>query len=248
MGLTVWRINASEVAEAGRAGELAISTDGFLIAAMDEADVMIDASNAVLGGVCHAQAALSVGSHVIMMNYDAALMYGPELLRQAAATGLVYSCADGDQPTVVKTLVDDIKLWGFAPVMLGNMKGFHDLYSDPTTIAPEADKRNLDHKMCASYSDGSKLGVEMAAVAKALGGRVTQPSMTGPRIASIHDIFDALDFAALRKSGDPPIVDYVLGAKPFGGVFVIGHTQDAFQQFTLSWYLSYMGPGPFYLF
>ncbi len=56
------------------------------------------------------------------------------------------------------------RVWGFEPVMLGNIKGFYDRYTNATKIAPEADKRNLDHKMCASYTDGSELSVEMASL------------------------------------------------------------------------------------
>jgi predicted homoserine dehydrogenase-like protein len=67
-------------------------------------------------------------------------------------------------------------------------------------------------------------------------------------MASVHDIFDHFDFGRFWSPGDPPFVDYVLGAKPVGGVFAIGHTADEFQQFTLSWYPPDMGPGPFYLF
>lgn len=236
------------LSEALDKGVLAVCGDGVLAAGADQADVMIEASNAVLGGARHAEAAIDAGSHVVMMNFEAELIYGPYLLEKARRSGVVYTCADGDQPTVIKTLVDEITFWGFQPVMLGNMKGFHDLYTNPTKIAPEADKRNLDHKMCASYTDGSKLGVEMASVANALGGRVARPGMLGPRVPGVHDIFEHFDFASLWSPGDPPIVDYVLGAKPVGGVYVIGYTDEEFQQFTLSWYPPDMGPGPFYLF
>jgi predicted homoserine dehydrogenase-like protein len=231
-----------------RAGRLAVSADGELVAGTAEADVAIEASSAVYRGAVHARAAIAHGKHVVMMNFEAELMYGPLLLRDAQAAGVVYTCADGDQPTAIKQLVDDITLWGFEPVMLGNMKGFHDLYTDPTKIAPEADKRNLDHKMCSSYTDGSKLCVEMAALANALDARALRPGMNGPRMASVHDIFGHFDFASFWSPGDRPFVDYALGAKPSGGVFVIGHTGDAFQQFTLGWYPPDMGPGPFYLF
>ena len=239
---------AAQLQAAVEAGDLAVCADGVLASSTSCADVLIEASNAVLGGARHAEAAIDAGSHVVMMNFEAELMYGPHLLAKATAAGLVYTCSDGDQPTVIKTLVDEITFWGFQPVMLGNMKGFHDLYTDPKKIAPEADKRNLDHQMCASYTDGSKLGVEMAATANALGGHVARPGMIGPKMASIHDVFEHFDFGSLWKPGDGPIVDYVLGAKPVGGVFVVGYTEQEFQQFTLSWYPPDMGPGPFYLF
>jgi len=229
-------------------GELAVAEDGALVAAAEGMDVLIEATSAVYGGAVHARTAMEHGQHVVMMNFEAELMYGTLLMREAKANGVVYTCADGDQPTAIKQLVDDITLWGFEPVMLGNMKGFHDLYTNPTKIAPEADKRDLDHKMCSSYTDGSKLCVEMASIANGLNGRVLRPGMTGPRMASIHDIFAHFDFGSFWSPGDRPYVDYVLGAKPVGGVFVIGHTGDSFQQFTLDWFPPDMGPGPFYLF
>lgn len=237
-----------QLSDALAAGCLAVSQDGALVASADGIDVMIEASSAVYDGARHALTALEHGQHVVMMNYEAELMYGPALLRKAHAAGRVYTCADGDQPTAIKQLVDDIELWGLEPVMLGNIKGFHDPYTDPTKIAPEADKRHLDHKMCSSYTDGSKLSVEMAVLANALGGRALQPGMRGPRMASIHQIFEHFDFAGLWSPGDAPFVDYVLGAQPAGGVFVIGHTTDEFQQFTLRWYPPDTGPGPFFLF
>lgn len=229
-------------------GELVVSDNGELVAAAEGIDVMIEASSAVHGGARHALAATAHGQHVVMMNFEAELMYGPLLLREAKTQGRVYTCADGDQPTAIKQIVDDIRLWGFEPVMLGNMKGFHDQYTNPTKIAPEADKRALDHKMCSSYTDGSKLCVEMASIANGLNGRVLRPGMTGPRMASIHDIFAHFDFGSFWAPGERPYVDYVLGAKPSGGVFVIGHSADGFQQFTLDWFPPDMGPGPFYLF
>lgn len=237
-----------EVGKAIRRGELVVAEDAELVAAADGIDVMIEATNAVYGGAVHARIAMAHGQHVVMMNFEAELMYGPLLMREAAANGVVYTCADGDQPTAIMQIVDDITLWGFEPVMLGNMKGFHDLYTNPTKIAPEADKRDLDQKMSSSYTDGSKLCVEMASLANGLNGRVLRPGMNGPRMASIHDIFAHFDFASFWSPGDRPYVDYVLGAKPAGGVFVIGHTADPFQQFTLDWFPPDMGPGPFYLF
>jgi predicted homoserine dehydrogenase-like protein len=240
--------SASAVRQAMDHGELVVAEDGGLVTAADNVDVMIEATSAVYEGAMHARSAIAHGQHVVMMNFEAELMYGTVLMREAAAAGVVYTCADGDQPTAIKQIVDDITLWGFEPVMLGNMKGFHDLYTNPTKIAPEADKRALDHKMCSSYTDGSKLCVEMASIANGLNGRVLRPGMTGPRMASIHDIFAHFDFGSFWSIGDRPYVDYVLGAKPSGGVFVVGHTSDPFQQFTLDWFPPDMGPGPFYLF
>ena len=229
------------------AGKVAVTDNGELIASTGQIQVLIESSNAVYQGAVHAHKAIQNHQHVIMMNYEAEMMYGPWLLEQAINEGVVYTCADGDQPTVIKKLMDDITLWGFDVVMGGNIKGFHDRYTDPTKIAPEADKRLLDHKMCSSYTDGTKLCVEMAVLANAINGRTAIPGMYGHRIAHIHDIFKVMDFEKLWD-GKRPLVDYVVGAYPKGGVFVIGHTAEKFQQWTMDWFPPDMGPGPFYVF
>lgn len=239
--------NKQQLEEAVSKGKFVITTDGELLASCEQTDVFIESSNAIIEGARHAIKAIEAGAHIVMMNYEAELMYGPHLLKLAKSKGLVYTCADGDQPTVIKTLVDELELWGFDLVMAGNMKGFHDLYTDPIKIAPEADKRNLDHKMCSSYTDGSKLCVEMAVLANALDLRTHVPGMHGPRIKSIYDIFDHFDFEEIYKNKQG-VVDYVLGAEPKGGVFAIGYTDEPFQQYTLNWFPPNMGPGPFYLF
>lgn len=234
--------------EALCAGATAICEDGELLASSGRMDLMIESSSAVYEGALHAQAALRSGMHVVMMNYEADLMYGPWLMQVARGVGKVYTCADGDQPAAIKRLIDDIELWGFDIVMGGNIKGFLDRYTDPERILAEAKRRGLDPKMCSAYTDGSKLSVEMAVLANAIGARASVPGMHGPRITDIADVFGAMDFAGMWRPGDPPIVDYVLGAKPRGGVFVIAHTDEQFQRFTLDWFPPDMGPGPFYVF
>ena len=228
-------------------GRVAVTDNGELIASSGLVNVLIESSNAVYQGAIHAMKAIRSHQHVVMMNFEAEMMYGPVLLKLARQEGVVYTCADGDQPTVIKRIIDDITLWGFDVVMAGNIKGFHDLYTNPAKIAPEADKRLLDHKMCSSYTDGTKLCVEMAVLANAINGKCAKPGMYGFRTAHIHDIFKLYDFNKLWD-GKNPLVDYVIGAYPKGGVFVVGHTNDKFQQWTMDWFPPDMGPGPFYVF
>jgi len=81
---------------------------------------------------------------------------------------------------VLKHLIDELTLWGFDLVMAGNMKGFLDRYANPTSIIPEADKRRLGYKMCTAYTDGTKLCIEMAILANALGLATPVPGCTDP--------------------------------------------------------------------
>ena len=228
-------------------GKVAISSDGLLLTQCEAIDIIVDSSSSVLCGAKFALSAIEAHKHVIMMNSEADLIFGPLLFQKAKAEGVVYTSADGDQHTVLKRLQNEIELWGFKTVMAGNMKGFLDRYADPTKIIPEANKRFMDYKMCTSYSDGTKLAIEMALIANAIDGEVTKPGMVGPKVGDINTIFDHFD---LEKSWDlqHPIVDYVLGAYPPGGVFIIGYNDHPHQMETLSWYPCHLGPGPFYLF
>ena len=172
---------------------------------------------------------------------------GTGLSRLARENGLVYSVCDGDQPAVLRRLIDEMTFMGFELVMAGNIKGFLDRYSNPTSIVPEADKRKLDYFMCTSYTDGTKLSVEMAVLANGLGLRTAMPGMIGPRVRASTKYLTTLTSAPFRD-GKTGIADYILDAKPTGGVFAVGYTDDPYQKETLEWFPPQMGPGPFYLF
>jgi predicted homoserine dehydrogenase-like protein len=237
----------SDLNQAIQQGKVAVTDKAELLAASGLVQVLIESSNAVLQGALHALEGIRNHQHVVMMNYEAEMMYGPVLLKAAQEEGVVYTCADGDQPTVIKKMIDEIQLWGLDIVMAGNIKNFLDRYTDPVKIGPEADKRTLDHKMCSSYTDGTKLCVEMAVLANGINGMTAVPGMFGHRMKNVNQIFDHIDFAKVWD-GEHPLVDYVLGSEPKGGVFVVAHTADKFQQYTFNWFPPDVGPGPFYVF
>jgi predicted homoserine dehydrogenase-like protein len=83
----------------------------------------------------------------------------------------------------------------------------------------------------------------MALVANATGLVPWVPGMEGPPARDVHDVLRLFDF---RKYGDQGVVDYILGAHPGGGVFVVGHCEDPLQRRYLQCYK--LGDGPFYLF
>jgi len=226
-------------------GQLAICVDGLLAAGCEQVDALIESSSAVVAGALHALAALTLGKHVIMMNAEVDLAFGPLLLERARSAGVVYTSCDGDQHSVLARLANDLRLWGFDLVMAGNIKGFLDRYSNPTKIIPEAEKRNLDYVMATAYTDGSKLSIEMALFANAYAAACVQPGMLGPALGHVDEVLTRFDFATLWRDR-APLVDYILGAEPGGGVFAVGHCADSYQQAMLAYYKR--GAGPFYLF
>jgi predicted homoserine dehydrogenase-like protein len=226
-------------------GKIAVFEDGEALAAAGGMDAVVEATGTIIQGGQYCERTLVSGKHLILMNSEADLIYGPYLSRLADEHHVVCTSIDGDQYGVLKHLTHDLALWGFALVMAGNMKGFLDRYANPASIIHEADIRNLDYKACASYTDGTKLNIEMALLSNALGLVTTVPGMHGPACGDITDVPSVLDFGALWQEGKP-FVDYVLGAKPGGGVFAIGYCDNPYQRDMLKYYK--MGGGPFYTF
>ena len=129
--------------------------------------------------------------------------------------------------------------------MLGNIKGFLDRRANPTSIIREANIRKLDYRMCTANTDGTKLNIEMALVGNVYGARPVQQGMLGPRAGNVGETLSLFPLERLWD-GKTPLVDYILGAEPGGGIFVIGHSADPYLRDMMRYYK--MGEGPFYVF
>jgi len=246
MGTAAKVVETVEAAEAAvAAGLVAVCRDGEVLCRMEGVQALVESTSAIAEAGRFAVTALEHGKHLILMNAEIDLIFGPALMRMAHRHGLVYASCDGDQHGVIKRVIDEMTLWGFEPVMAGNIKGFLDRYSNPVKIIPEADQRKLDYRMCCAYTDGTKLNIEMALVANALGYVTDVVGMHGPRCGNVVEALSRFDLEGIRSRGKP-VVDYVLGAEPGGGVFAIGYCDHPYQVEMMRYYK--MGGGPFYLF
>jgi predicted homoserine dehydrogenase-like protein len=101
--------------------------------------------------------------------------------------------------------------------------------------------------MVTSFADGTKISFEQAVVANATGMRVARRGMLGPRVPEGTPIQQATEWYPLDElvSGQG-IVDYVVGAMPAPGVFVLGYEDDPIRQHFLNYYK--LGDGPLYCF
>ena len=224
---------------------LAICDDGGLLAECEGIEVLIEASSSITAAGTICETALNSGKHVVMMNSEADLIFGPYFMELSRKNQVTYTSCDGDQHGVLSRLINEISFWGFDVVLAGNIKGFLDRYSNPTKIIPEADKRNLDYKMASAYTDGTKLCIEMSLLANAYHFVTDIPGMRGFSARDVQEALSLFDLERIWKS-KRPVVDYLLGAQPGGGVFVIGRSDDSYQRSMMSYYK--MGNGPFFLF
>jgi predicted homoserine dehydrogenase-like protein len=185
--------------------------------------------------------------HVIMMNAELDGTVGPILKVYADKAGVVITNSDGDQPGVIMNLYRFVKGIGVKPVLCGNIKGLHDPYRNPTTQEGFARQWKQKPSMVTSFADGSKISFEQAIVANATGMRVAKRGMYGPTVPAGSPIQEAVNLypldALLEGNG---IVDYVVGAAPGPGVFVLGTHNHPMQQHYLNLYK--LGTGPLYCF
>jgi predicted homoserine dehydrogenase-like protein len=184
---------------------------------------------------------------VVLMNAEVDGTIGPILKTYADRAGVVLTSADGDQPGVMMNLFRFVRGIGVKPVLCGNIKGLHDPYRNPTTQEGFARQWGQDPAMVTSFADGTKISFENAIVANGTGMRVGQRGMYGPTVPAGTPIQQAVELypmEALLKG--PGIVDYVVGAMPGPGVYVLGTHDDPRQRHYLNLYK--LGTGPLYCF
>ena len=248
------RCDTQEQLEAAIAsGTPAVTEDALALARASGLDAIIEVTGSLDYAANVVLAAIESGKHVVQMNAELDGTVGPILKVKAQARGVVYTFSDGDQPGVQMNLFRFVAGLGCKPVLCGNIKGLHDPYRNPTTQRAFAEKWGQKPAMVASFADGTKISFEQAIVANGTGMKVARRGMLGPDFSGgnpgapllpLEETVSA--FAAHLDGGGPGIVDYVVGARPGPGVFVLATHHDARQAHYLNLYK--LGTGPYYCF
>ncbi|WP_150300133.1 NAD(P)H-dependent oxidoreductase [Pseudomonas profundi] len=239
--------------DAIKAGRAAVTEDAEALARAEGLDAIIEVTGSIEFAARAVLAALEAGKHVVQMNAELDGTIGPILKAKADAAGVVYTFSDGDQPGVQMNLYRFVAGLGVKPVLCGNIKGLHDPYRNPTTQESFARRWGQKPAMVASFADGTKISFEQAIVANGTGMRVARRGMIGPDFsggdpgAPLVPIEDTLPaFEPHLDASSPGLVDYVVGARPGPGVFVLGTLDNPRQRHYLELYK--LGKGPFYCF
>ncbi len=248
-GVTDLRIadRVAQVEDAIVNDQCVVTEDAGLLTTAEGIDAVIEVTGAVEFGAATVLSAIQHGKHTILMNAELDSTVGCLLKVYADRAGVIYTNADGDQPGVIMNLYRFVKGIGVKPVLCGNIKGLHDPYRNPTTQEGFARQWGQQPHMVTSFADGSKISFEQAIVANATGMRVAKRGMHGPTVAPGTPISEAVNRYPLPDLLDGPgIVDYVVGAAPGPGVFVLGTHDHPAQQHYLNLYK--LGAGPLYCF
>jgi predicted homoserine dehydrogenase-like protein len=136
-----------------------------------------------------------------------------------------------------------VKTIGLRPVLAGNLKGMIDPYRTPETHREFAERNRQKPVMITAFADGPKLSMELTVLANATGFRVAKRGMFGPRCAHVKDALKHFPPELFREGG---LVDYLLGAEPHTGAFVIGFDENPIRRQYMQYFK--MGDGPLYVF
>lgn len=229
------------------AGKPAVTEDWRLLCDTAQIDVLLEVTGAIEYAAHVVTRAVDAGKHVVLMNAELDGTIGPLLKARADGRGVIYTNVDGDQPGVTLNLYRFVRGIGVRPVLCGNIKGLHDPYRNPTTQEAFARRWKQKPHMVASFADGTKVSFEQAIIANATGMKVGRRGMFGPTAPAGLPIEEAAKLLPVADFADGPgIVDYVVGASPGPGVFVLGTIDDPAQRHYLALYK--LGDGPFYCF
>lgn len=237
----------AQLEEAIADGRPAVTEDALLLCRAEGIDAVIEVTGAVEFGAAVTLEAIAHRKHVILMNAELDSTVGPILKHKADQAGVIITNADGDQPGVIMNLYRFVRGLGVRPVLCGNIKGLQDPYRNPTTQEGFAKRWGQNPAMVTSFADGTKISFEQAIVANATGMRVARRGMFGPTVepgTPIEQVAKLYPLEALTEG--PGIVDYVVGAAPGPGVFVLGTHDHPQQQHYLNLYK--LGEGPLYTF
>jgi len=237
----------AQLEQAIESGVPAITDDAFLVCRAAGIDVVVEVTGTVEAAARVTLEAIGHGKHIVLMNAELDGTIGPILKTYADRAGVVFTSADGDQPGVMMNLYRFVKGIGVRPVLCGNIKGLHDPHRNPTTQESFARRWGQNPSMVTSFADGTKISFENAVVANGTGMRVAQRGMFGPTIEAGTPIQESTQLFPLEALLEGPgIVDYVVGAMPGPGVFVLGTHEHPQQQHYLALYK--LGDGPLYCF
>jgi predicted homoserine dehydrogenase-like protein len=238
---------SGEAEDALAHGKYVVTEDALLLPKLQGIDAVVEATGMTSVGAAVASTCIDHRKHIVMINMETDVTVGFILSRLAQKAGCVYTAADGDEPAICMMLYDFARSLGFEVVTLGKGKNNTlDLEATPESCRELAELRGQSPKVLASFMDGTKTMVEMAAVSNATGLIPDLPGMHGPKVELdevVHVFVPQQDGGILSRRG---CVDYSTG-KIAPGVFAIVTHPDKHIRSDMHLTFS-MGPGPYFLF
>ena len=235
--------NVAELEQAIAGNKFAVTDDALLVCQAGPIEAVIEVTGDVEFGTRVTFEAIRNGKHLISLSAEVDASVGPILKTYADRAGVIYTYTDGDEPGVGMNLVRLVDSMGYKPMLVGQLKGFLNHYRNPETQTELATKLQQNPAVLASFADGSKLALEASIVGNATGFVPQVRGMHGYECKHVKDLLGKYSMKDFENGG---LVDFVLGAEPHTGAFVICHNDHPVKRKLMA-YLK-MGDGPFYMF
>lgn len=237
--------NKGVAEDALRANKRIVTSDALLLPQLDYLEANVEATGVTDVGARVAWASINAVKPILMLNVETDVTIGVYLDRMARKNNSIYTVASGDEPGVLKMLYEQAVLMGFEVICLGKGKNNPiDTTMTPERCREEAHSKDMNPKILASFIDGTKTMVEMAAVSNATGLVPDVPGMHGPRV-ELDDLVTTFrpkeDGGIFSRRGT---VDFTTG-KIAPGVFAVVYSDDARIQKDM--YFITKARGPYYL-
>jgi predicted homoserine dehydrogenase-like protein len=217
----------AQIQDALATNRVVVTPHAELLTAVEAIEANVEATGVPDVGAAMALRSIENRKPIVMLNVETDITIGAYLSRLARRKGALYTVASGDEPGVCKMLFDQAVLMGFEVICLGKCKNNPiDLEMTPQRCEAEARSKDMNPKILASFIDGTKTMVEMAAVSNATGLLPDRPGMHGAKIEveSLVRAFVPREAGGIfRHRGT---VEYSTGSFA-PGVFAIVYTDDA---------------------
>ncbi|WP_199272434.1 homoserine dehydrogenase [Paraburkholderia acidisoli] len=217
-------------------------------------DILVEGTGNPSVGYRAARAALEAKRHVAMVSKEVDAVAGVSLAQLAASQGVVYTTADGDQPSNLIGWVSWARTLGLEIVAAGKSSEYDLVFDAATGEVTQLDQRFAAPELANLMTLGDDVAATLAARRAALNGRKTSATAdycemtvvatnTGlvPDVELLHypvaRTTELADIYALREDGGvlsrPGVIDvFNMLRRPdeasfAGGVFVVVRTHDA---------------------
>ncbi|MFW6006873.1 MAG: NAD(P)H-dependent oxidoreductase [Halanaerobiales bacterium] len=191
-------------------------------------EVVVDCTGNIEAGAKLAYNSIFKGKHIVEVNVEMDVVVGPILSSMAQNAGVVYTTADGDQPSLAAGMVEWARNIGLEVIMAGKGTSLYTEEQYQTRLEKDPD---ISWSTVA-YLDGTKSQIEMASIANITGLIPNKTGMHKPRVTleEAVEIFSEKnkDQGVLNQRG---VVDLVNCIAPDGkkiieprlanGVFVV---------------------------
>lgn len=223
-------ITPEEAKAAWQAGKYIAANDLTVILDLP-IEVIVEATGHPEAGARHARLAIEAGKHVVMVSKEADSVVGPGLALLAREKGVVITPVDGDQPSLLISLVSWAELLGFEVVAAGKSSEY-DFVHDPeagtiTSNGIVAAVPGFAALGRLGHADAGEMAAARAKAAHAFAQHIT------PDLCEMTLVANATGLNVDRDDFHAPIarIDEVptfLATKMDGGLLDTSHSLDVF--------------------